>query len=1018
MGLLRACLGNPVAVVVGCLLALLFGTLSLTRLPVQLTPEVEEPEITITTAWRAAAPEEVEAEILEPQEDALRGLPGLTRLEATASRGQAQIVARFAVGTDLRRALVEILGRLNQVSGYPEDAEEPVISSMGADSRPIAWFIVKPLPGNHRPIDSYQDFLEDVVQTRFERVPGVARSEVRGGRGRELRITFDPYKLAALGIELPKAAALAGGAGDVTAGFLDLGRRRYTVRLAGDYGPEGLRDLILAWRDGRPVRLGDVAQVAVTLQDRDAFVIQNGEPAMAVNAHREIGVNVLRVMAGLQEAARELREGPLKRAGLSFQQVYDETQYIRRAIAMLEGNLGLGILLAVAVLWWFVRRLRATLLVALAIPLSLVTSFVFLEAFGRTLNVISLAGLALAVGMVLDAAIVVVENIVRLREQGADPAAAALEGTAQVWPALLASTATTVAIFLPVVFLRDEAGQLFADLALGIAAAVSLSLVLAVTVVPTAARAWLGRGALRDPHTRWWDRLTRGVMAATGSPLRRALWIGGLLAGAAGATWALLPKADYLPEGNRNLVFAFILPPPGTNIDTLEREMGRVVARRMAPYLAGERQPRVRDYFFVAFGRGAFMGARAVDPARTGELVGVVNRVLQGFPDTIAFARRASLFGGLGAGRSIDMDLQAREVPRLLEAARAAFGLVHRALPGASVRPLPGLSLAQPELRLLPDERRLREAGWDRATLGRVARALGDGLLVGDHFDGRERLDVILRARPWRTPEALAALPLATPGAGVVPLGELARPVRTAGPEQIRRIDRRRTVTLRISPPEGLSLAEALERLRREVAPKVAPLLPEDGEIRYTGTADKLRTALASMSGSFLLAVAILYLLMSALFRSFRDSLLVLLTLPLATVGGVVALRLVNRFVFQPMDLLTMIGFVILLGLVVNNAILLVHQTRSAERAGLGRREAVAQAVRLRLRPILMTTLTSIFGMLPLLLVPGAGTELYRGMAAVIVGGMAVSTAFTLLLLPALLRLGEGRPGAKAPSTA
>ena len=240
-------------------------------------------------------------------------------------------------------------------------------------------------------------------------------------------------------------------------------------------------------------------------------------------------------------------------------------------------------------------------------------------------------------------------------------------------------------------------------------------------------------------------------------------------------------------------------------------------------------------------------------------------------------------------------------------------------------------------------------------------------------------------------------------------MGELTRVVRTAGPNEIRRLDRRRTVTLQITPPQGLSLEEALNILRQQVEPTVEGLLPEDGEIRYTGTADKLETALSSMSGSFLLAIAILYLLMSALFRSFIDSLLVVLALPLATVGGVTALHFVNRVVFQPMDLLTMIGFIILLGLVVNNAILLVHQTRAAERAGLSRRDAVEQAVGLRLRPILMSTLTSIFGMAPLLLNPGAGTELYRGLAAVIVGGMSVSTIFTLLLLPSLLRIGEGR---------
>ncbi|HEC20596.1 MAG TPA: efflux RND transporter permease subunit, partial [Gammaproteobacteria bacterium] len=292
-----------------------------------------------------------------------------------------------------------------------------------------------------------------------------------------------------------------------------------------------------------------------------------------------------------------------------------------------------------------------------------------------------------------------------------------------------------------------------------------------------------------------------------------------------------------------------------------------------------------------------------------------------------------------------------------------------------------------------------------------------DGLFVGDYFDGQQRLDMILRGEDWATPEQLAAIPLATPNSGVLPLGELAHVVRTAGPDEIRRLNRRRTITLEVKAPENLSLEQAMDLLKEKVNPVIEPLLPEDGEIHYGGTADKLKTALQSMSASFLLAIAILYLLMSALFRSFRDSLLVILAIPLATVGGVLALQIVNLIVPQHMDLLTMIGFIILLGLVVNNAILLVYQTRAGEREGLPRREAVNQAIHLRLRPILMSTLTSIFGMLPLLLVPGAGTELYRGLAAVIVGGMSVSTVFTLILLPSLLRIGEGRASGE-PSVA
>ncbi len=1017
MGWTKAALSNPVATLVAVLLVILFGALSLERLPVQLTPEVEKPEITIRTDWRAAAPEEVEAEIIEPQEKVLRGLPGMTEMLSKAQRGQGEITISFAVGHDLGRGLLEVLNRLNRVARYPDDADEPVISTVGGRSRAIAWFILKPVNGNGRDIQSYQDYVEEVVQTRFERVPGVARSEVRGGREREVRITFDPYRAASLGVELPQAASLAGRNEDVSAGEANVGKRRFTLRFTGAFDAKQLGELVLEWRDGRPVMLRDIADIEVRMVDRKSFVITKGERAMAVNAHREIGVNVLDVMNGLKQAAAELSEGPLKRARLSFEQVYDETVYIYRSIEMLSGNLGLGICLAIGVLWWFLRKFRATLIVAIAIPASILSAFLVLDATGRTLNVISLAGLAFAVGMTLDAAIVVLENIVRLREKGEPGPVAALKGPTQVWGALLASTATTVAIFLPVVFLEDEAGQLFADLALTIASAVVASLIFSLTVIPTAAQTWLSRVDLKDNHASWWRGMTRGIVHLTDTPIRRAVWIILLVSLPLGLSVWLMPKADYLPEGNRNLAFAFIIPPPGVNIDHIEKEMGDVIAARIAPYLNGEKEPRVKHYFFVAFPRGVFMGVRAEDDKRIGELVPVLNEVIHGFPDTLAFAKRLSLFGGFGEGRTIDLNLQGRNLETVMQAAQVAFGTIARVMPNANVRPFPDLELAEPELRLVPDERRIREAGWNRETMALVARALGEGLFVGDYFDGEDRLDIIVRVQPWDTPEDLAAIPLATPEGGVLPVGELARVQRTAGPNEIRRLDRRRTVTLQVTPPENVSLEETLKVLKTEVSPVVDGFLPEDGEIRYTGTADKLETALKEMGGSFALAVAILFLLMAALFRSFIDSLLVLLALPLATVGSATALHIMNKWlgIFQPMDLLTMVGFIILLGLVVNNAILLVHQTRAAEREGLSRRDAVEDAVSRRLRPILMTTLTSIFGMLPLLVVPGAGTELYRGLAAVIIGGMCVSTAFTLVLLPSLLRIGEGaRLGAEA----
>ena len=684
-----------------------------------------------------------------------------------------------------------------------------------------------------------------------------------------------------------------------------------------------------------------------------------------------------------------------------------------QSIAALRNNLLLGITLAVGILWWFLRRFQGTLVIASAIPISLFFSFFALNLGGRTLNVVSLAALAFAMGLVLDASIVVLENIVRLRENGERSSTASLSGPQQVWGALLASTATTVVIFLPILFLQDFSAQLFADLAFAISAAIIVSLFIAVGVVPAAAHSWLRNVNLHDPHRSWWERGTRFIMRVTDTPRRRYGWIVGLVLTAASVTWLLLPPADYLPEGRQNWMFAIMLPPPGQSIEAAKTELVDVIAERVAPYQAGEKEPAI-DYYFAAVMNGfGFVGISAQDAGDVEDILASFNgEILAGFPDTMAFANRVSIFTRVEGARSIEVNIHGEDIDALLVAAQMGIGLISRAIPGAQVRPDPGVELAQPELRLIPDERRIAEVGWSRNIMSGIARALGDGLFVGEYFDGLKKRNIVVRALDWNEPEELAAIPLATPLGGVVSVGELMRIERTVGPNQIRRVDRRRTITLVVTPPSDLSLEEALNTLRSDVEPALLGQLPADGELSFYGSADNLEIALGNMARSFLLAIIILYLLVSALFRSFRDSLLVLLVLPLATVGGVIALRITDLLVFQPMDLLTMIGFITLLGLVVNNAILLVYQTRASERAGDSRRDAVEKAVRIRLRPILMSTLTSLFGMLPLLVMPGAGTELYRGMAAVIVGGMSVSTAFTLILLPSLLRMGEERRGA------
>jgi multidrug efflux pump subunit AcrB len=359
MTLTKLSLSNPVAVVVGCILIAIFGMLSLFRLPIQMTPEISRPEITVWTGWRASAPNEIESEIIEPQEDVLRSIPGLLKMQSSASYGTGYINLQFAIGTDMNRALIEVMSRLNQVPRYPVDATEPVIR-VGTESmeRVIAWFAILATPENPRPIESYQDFVDEVVVTRLERVPGVSRVGSFGGRQHEVRITFDPFKAANIGLDLTSVSQRLGSNADVSAGLNEVGRREYTLRFSGKYDVSSLGDLVLEWREGRPVFLRDVAHVEMAMVDATNVLHQNGGPSMAVNVTPESGVNVYEVMDGVKAVVADLAANELQRNGLVMIQQSDRTTYISSSIGMVRNNLILGVSLAVVVLWWFLRKWR------------------------------------------------------------------------------------------------------------------------------------------------------------------------------------------------------------------------------------------------------------------------------------------------------------------------------------------------------------------------------------------------------------------------------------------------------------------------------------------------------------------------------------------------------------------------------------------------------------------------------------------------------------------------------------
>jgi multidrug efflux pump subunit AcrB len=1017
MDITKASLKNPAAVAVTVALIALFGLLAVAHLPLQLFPDIDQPQMAVITNWRAASPVEIESELLEPQEQVLQGINGLEQIDGNANAGSSWINLTFAFGTDMKAALVDVIGRLNRLPPLPADADPPIVQMGGEDTNTsLSWFFVQLLPSGSGSIEDHRRFIEDTVKARIEAVPGVARVEINGGAPDQLAIDLDVRKAADYGIAIPDVAALAGRSRDVSGGFVDVGRRQYTLRFAGRYAPGELAESILAWRDGRPIKLGDVATISVKRPDRQFYAYQNGNPAIGLRVVRESGANVLGTLEQVKREVAALRDGPLAARGLGIEQSFDSALFINRAVNLLSGNLLAGVLLAVGCLWWFLRDHRATLLIASAIPISLLATFIVLELTGRSLNVISLAGLAFAVGMVMDAAIVVAENIVRLKEGGRLPAEAAHLGTRQVIGALFASTLTTIAVFVPVLFLEDVEGQLFADLALTISIAVAISMLVAVSVLPAAAGGWLKAKRLSGGGGQGWPALTRRLMAWTGSPRKQWAWTLGLVLGPVLLVWALFPRLDYLPPVKRAAVDVWFNFPPGMSPDTIDREIVSVVRERMAPYMRGDKQPRLKNWYVLVWPGGGTVGARVVEEHRIGELETLIrDEIVTGLPDTRAFAAEGELFGSFGgSARAIAVHLQSGDRAALNRAADAGRELLAKRFPTANVQTWPSTDQAEPELRVLPDDRRLAEVGWNRTDLATVVRTLGDGSWLGEHFDGDQRLDIILRGVGWDSPEELAEVPVAVPNGAIVPLGELARLETTTAAGQVRRVDRRRTVTLTFDPPPTLSLEEALKVVDEELVPQLKSMLPADAGVRIAGSADRLDEIVATMARNFGLALLVLFLLMAAMFKSLRDSAYVIATMPLAVLGGLLGLRALGLFTFQPLDLLSMIGFVMLLGMVINNGILLVAQTRSAQAEGLALEPAIEQALNQRLRPILIGALTGVVGALPMAINPGPGAVIYRGLAAVTVGGVGLSLVFTAVLIPAALRVLEGRPARQA----
>ena len=1031
MGLIEFCLKKPVLVGVVVMFVMAAGYWSLISIPIQLAPDVETPKATVRTSWPGASPYEVEREIISKQEEHLDKLPNLVRISSRAQSGRADVTLEFKIGTDMNAVLPRISNELDQVSSYPENVRKPVIILAGANSRPVIWSMVQPLPGNTRHIRTYKKFAEDVIKVEIEKIEGVAEARVYGGRDPQVQVRFQPDLLAATGVSINDLIRLIRAQNqDVSGGSFSQGKREYTVRTLSPFRtPESLGNLIIKTGRGGPVYLRDVAEVGLGYQAKGSSVRGEKGFALVMPIYREIGSNVLKLTEDVQATIERLNRGVLKAQGLNMRIISDPSYYINSSIDLVIRNIYLGGLLAILVLYIFLGNLRSSLVIAFSIPVSLIGTFVFLKITGRNINVISLAGLAFAVGMVMDAAIVVLENIDTWRKKGHSRFDSLLRATKEVYGAILASSLTTVAVFLPVVFVSDQAGQLFRDIALAIVFAILLSFIVSTAVIPPVYRFIFDSpllGGSGPPKVirpvrriqdfgRW---LVRGIMAVVEFQQRtliaKLVTVFGLTAMAIYIVISLTPKQEYLPGGNRNLLITLLFPPPGYSQQELDK-LGEFVIKELQPAFKGEIPglPVLDRMFFVNFGTTTIMGAVSKDPERVKELIPLMRGITAKLPGVRGFTSQTSLFAhGLGAGRSIDLEIYGNDIEKIAGVAAGLFGKARQVMPGSQIRPIPSFELSNPEIRITLNVERAAAVGVTTQELGLILDIYTDGRKI-DEFtlpDGTN-LDLILMSASdtLQGVEDFDTKLLLAPNGRQVTVGSIATVEEAVGPNQINHISGERAFMLRIAPPASIPLETALEIIQQQL---LAPAMEQYKDVAglsfaLSGTADAFTKTRDSLMTGFLLALAITFMLLVILFEDLLLPFVIMAALPVAAAGGFIALWLLNTFVAeQPLDMLTLLGFLMMIGIVVNNPILIVSKALSLIREeGWPQAKAVTEAVRSRLRPIFMTTCTSVFGLMPLVLIPGAGSELYRGLGAAVLGGLILSTLVNILFVPCMFSL-------------
>ena len=997
----------------------LVGVIGYTRLPVREFPDADPPIVSVTVLLPGANPQVIESAVTDVLEEELSSLEGLRTMTSASQEQMSTITLEFTLDREIEAAAQDVRDKVSRVRGLlPEDVEEPVVAKQEADAFPVMFLA---LTSNSYELMELSDIADRQIKPRLQTIPGVSGAPIFGERRFAMRVWLSPRELAARGLTTQDVeTAIRTRSVEIPAGRIESERREFSVRYLGEMKtPAEFSDLTVASRDGRLIKLGDVARVEPGPEDERSVVRYSQTDAVFIGIIRQSKANVIEVAEAVHA------ELPAVQAalppGVTLDMAFDGSVFIQRSIREAEETLLLTAGLVIVIIFLFLRTFRATVIPALAIPVSIIATFAILASLGFSINTLTLLGLILAIGIVVDDAIIVMENAYRHQEElKKDPTTAAIDGTREITTAVIATTISLIAVFSPLLFLTGATGRLFNEFGVAVGGAVLVSGVVALTLTPMLSAKILRVSARETRFAHAVGSFLDAVTARYGRTLERSLRrpfiiIGGAVVLTASAVLLFMAlKREFVPADDRGFFFTFVIGPEGATAaytDDYLRQLEAIVHRTEG----------VRSSFAViGFGgppNSAFLGTILEDwddrDASAEEIIGQVQPQFFGVPGVFAFATNPPAFGGFEA--PVQFVVQHRDFEALV---KGMDTLVARAstIPGL-MNVDTDLRVTRPELIVTLDRDRAEDLGVPARDVATTLQTLLGGRDVTRFTSDNKLYDVILRLSPEEraTPSDISGLQVRGRNGMLVNLDAVTRVDERIGPRQLNHFDRVRAFTLSASLAPGFTLGEALDSLNAAAS----AVLPPGSTVELAGQSREFRESGSALYFAFALSLIFVFMVLAAQFESLVHPLTVLLAVPLAVTGALAALWLTG----STLNVYSQIGMILLIGLVSKNSILLVTYANDLRGRGRDAVAAMQEAGRIRLRPILMTSVASIFGALPIALGLGAGAGSRRPLGYAIIGGLIVSTILTLYLVPAVFVLFERmrrreRPVAAAPRDA